>query len=97
MVEIKNSRFKPEYAGQLNFYLAAVDSKLKRKHDNPSIGLVLCREKNRLVAEYSLRNIKTPIGVSEFKLVRDVPRELRPSLPTIAELETELGTKKRNR
>lgn len=97
VVEIKNSRFKPEYAGQLNFYLAAVDAKLRREHDNPSIGLVLCREKNRLVAEYSLRNIKTPIGVSEFQLVRNVPKELRPSLPTIAELETELGAKKENR
>ena len=93
VVEIKNSRFKPEYAGQLNFYLAAVDDKLRREHDNPSIGLVLCREKNRLVAEYSLRNIKTPIGVAEFKLVKDVPRELRPSLPTIAELEAELSSK----
>lgn len=91
VVEIKNSRYKPEYTGQLNFYLAAVDDKLRREHDNPSIGLVLCREKNRLVAEYSLRNIKTPIGVAEFKLVKNVPRELRPSLPTIAELEAELG------
>ena len=93
VVEIKNSRFKPEYAGQLNFYLAAVDDKLRREYDNPSIGLVLCREKNRLVAEYSLRNMNTPIGVAEFKLVKNVPKELRPSLPTIAELEAELGDK----
>lgn len=93
VVEIKNCRFKPEYAGQLNFYLAAVDAKLRREHDNPSIGLVLCREKNRLVAEYSLRNMKTPIGVAEFKLVKNIPKELRASLPTIAELETELGSK----
>lgn len=91
VVEIKNSRFKPEYAGQLNFYLAAVDAKLRQEHDNPSIGLVLCREKNRLVAEYSLRDIKTPIGVAEFKLLKNVPKELRSSLPTIAELEAELG------
>lgn len=93
VVEIKNSRFKPEYAGQLNFYLAAVDEKLRREHDNPSIGLVLCREKNRLVAEYSLRNMNTPIGVAEFKLVKNIPKELRSSLPTIAELEAELGDK----
>jgi predicted nuclease of restriction endonuclease-like (RecB) superfamily len=93
VVEIKNSRFKPEFAGQLNFYLAAVDAKLRREHDNHSIGLVLCREKNRLVAEYSLRNMKTPIGVAEFKLVKSVPKELRSSLPTIAELEAELGSK----
>ena len=91
VVEIKNSRFKPEYAGQLNFYLAAVDDKFRREHDNPSIGLVLCREKNRLVAEYALRNMNTPIGVAEFKLVRNIPKGLRPSLPSIEELEAELG------
>lgn len=94
VIEIKNTKFKPEYAGQLNFYLAAVDDQLKHPLDKPSIGLILCKERNRLVAEYALRNLQTPIGIAEFQLVKAIPAELRSSLPSIEELEAELGGSK---
>lgn len=90
VIELKTGKFKPEYAGKLNFYLSAVDDKLKTEHDNPSIGIILCKEKNKLVAEYALKDMTKPIGVSEYKLLQDIPEELRSSLPTIEELEEEL-------
>ena len=67
VIELKTGDFKPEYAGQLNFYLSAVDGILKKEQDNPSIGLLLCKSKNNVVAEYSLKDISKPIGVSEYK------------------------------
>ena len=72
VIELKTGDFKPEYAGQLNFYLSAVDGILKKEHDNPSIGLLLCKSKNNLVAEYSLKDISKPIGVSEYKVTSDI-------------------------
>lgn len=90
VIELKAGAFKPEYAGKLNFYLSAVDDLLKREHDNPSIGIILCKTKNKIKAEYALRDINKPIGVSEFKLVESIPEELKTSLPTIEELEKEL-------
>jgi hypothetical protein len=74
--------FRPEYAGKMNFYLAVVDDLLRHPSDKPSIGLVLCKAKNRIVAEYALRSITTPIGISEFTL--------RGALPTVEEIEAEL-------
>ena len=68
VIELKTGDFKPEYAGQLNFYLSAVDGILKKEQDNPSIGLLLCKSKNNVVAEYSLKDISKPIGVSEYKI-----------------------------
>lgn len=91
VVELKAVAFKPEHAGQLNFYLAAVDAQIKAPDDNPTIGLLLCKTQNRLVAEYALSGIDKPIGVAAYDLVRDLPERLSTSLPAIEELEQELG------
>lgn len=91
VIELKNGPFKPEYAGKLNFYLTALDEEVKTPEDNPSIGLMLCKDKNNIVAEYALRGMSQPIGVSEFKLTGNLPEELKKSLPTIEEMEAELG------
>ena len=92
VVELKTTPFKPEYAGQLNFYLSAVDAQVKQPDDQPTIGLLLCREKNRLVAEYALRGMAKPIGVAEYQLLREVPAPLVSDLPSIERIEAELGS-----
>ena len=91
VVELKASAFKPEHAGQLNFYLSAVDAQIKTDDDKPTIGLLLCRTQNRLVAEYALSGIEKPIGVAEYQLLRALPRPLDTSLPSIEEIEAELS------
>lgn len=91
VVELKATEFKPEHAGQLNFYLTAVDRQVKAPDDNPTIGLLLCKTKSQLIAEYALSGIEKPIGVAEYELVRALPKELVTSLPTVEELESELG------
>lgn len=93
VVELKAVEFEPEFAGKLNFYLSAVDAKMKGEHDNPTIGLLICKTKNDLVVEYALRNVHTPIGVAEYetKIVSSLPKDLKGSLPTVEELETELS------
>ncbi len=90
VIELKSGKFKPEYAGKLNFYLSAVDSQLKKEIDNPSIGILLCKAKDKIEAEYSLRDINKPIGISEFKLTEAIPDDLKSKLPTIEELESQL-------
>ncbi len=90
VIELKNTRFIPEFAGKLNFYLSAVDSLLKDGTDNPTIGILLCRDKNNIEAEFALRDINKPMGVSEIQLVENLPENLKSSLPTIDELEKEL-------
>ena len=95
VVELKTTPFKPEYAGQLNFYLSAVDAEVKRADDEPTIGLLLCREKNRLVAEYALRGMAKPIGVAEYQLIREVPPPLVSDLPSIEQIEAELASDER--
>ena len=90
VIELKTGKFKPEYAGKLNFYLSAVDDILKTDMDNPSIGIILCKEKNRLVAEYSLKDMTKPIGVSEYKLLEKIPEDLKGTLPSIEEIEETL-------
>jgi predicted nuclease of restriction endonuclease-like (RecB) superfamily len=90
VVELKATPFKPEYAGQLNFYLSAVDAQVKADDDHPTIGLLLCKENNRLVAEYALRGIAKPMGVAEYQLLREIPAGLKPSLPSIDQIEAEL-------
>lgn len=90
VIELKNTSFMPEYAGKLNFYLSAVDSILKEKEDKPSIGILLCRDKNNIEAEFALRDINKPIGVSEFELTQTLPENLQSSLPSIEELESNL-------
>nr|WP_176704156.1 PDDEXK nuclease domain-containing protein [Pseudomonas sp.]QDK64828.1 restriction endonuclease-like (RecB) protein [Pseudomonas sp.] len=91
VVELKATAFKPEHAGQLNFYLAAVDAQIKADDDKPTIGLLLCKQQNRLVAEYALSGIDKPIGVAEYQLLRDLPETLGRNLPSIAEIEAELA------
>jgi len=91
VVELKATGFKPEYAGQLNFYLSAIDAELKGPADNPTIGLLLCKERNRTVAEYALRDIGKPLGVAQYQLVRAIPESLATGLPTIEQIEAELG------
>ncbi|WP_434110807.1 PDDEXK nuclease domain-containing protein [Paraburkholderia caffeinilytica] len=90
VVELKTTPFKPEYAGQLNFYLSAIDAQVKAQEDQPTIGLLLCKEKNRLVAEYALRGVAKPMGVAEYQLMREVPESLETDLPTIDQIEAEL-------
>lgn len=92
VVELKATDFKPEHAGQLNFYLTAVDRQIKAPEDNPTIGLLLCKTQDRLVAEYALHGIDKPIGVAEYELVRALPERLVNSLPTVEELESELAS-----
>lgn len=87
VIELKTGDFKPEYAGQLNFYLSAVDGILKKEHDNPSIGLLLCKSKNNLVAEYSLKDISKPISVSEYKVTSNLPDDLEDQLPSIEDIQ----------
>ena len=90
VVELKVGPFEPEYAGKMNFYLAAVDDQLRREGDQPSIGLILCKERNRVVVEYALRGTNQPIGVAAYRLTETLPQTLRGALPSAAELEREL-------
>ena len=87
VIELKTGEFKPEYAGQLNFYLSAVDGILKKDQDNPSIGLLLCKSKNNVVAEYSLKDISKPIGVSEYKVTSSLPDDLEKQLPSVEDIQ----------
>jgi predicted nuclease of restriction endonuclease-like (RecB) superfamily len=90
VIELKATSFKPEHAGQLNFYLAAVDAQIKAADDQPTIGLLLCKKHNRLVAQYALSGIAKPIGVAEYELMQALPEPLDVGMPTIAEIEAEL-------
>ena len=90
VVELKKGKFKPEYSGQVNFYCSVVDGVLAQKEDKPTIGLILCQEKNEIVAEYSLRNMSQPIGISEYQLTEILPKEFESCLPTIEMIENEL-------
>jgi predicted nuclease of restriction endonuclease-like (RecB) superfamily len=95
IVELKSGSFKPEYAGKMNFYLSAVDDLMRHVDDHPTIGLILCRAKNRIIAEYALRDLRKPIGVSEWKtkIVESLPKRLRGKLPSKEEIEKELQKK----
>lgn len=96
VVELKTVKFKPEFAGQLNFYVSAVDGVLKSESDNATIGILICKSKNDTVVEYALKDIHKPIGVSEYVITQNLPDEFKSSLPSIAEIEAELndGTNK---
>ena len=87
VIEVKNGGFKPEYAGQLNVYLSAVDGILKKEQDNPSIGLFLCKSKNNVAAECSLKDISKPMGVSEYKITSSLPDELEKPLPSVEDIQ----------
>lgn len=90
VIELKDTEFKPEYIGKLNFYCSAVDDVLCREGDNRTIGLLLCKTKDRIKAEYALRDIQKPIGISDYELGQVLPKNFRGSLPTIEEIEKEL-------
>ncbi len=91
VIELKSGKFQPEYTGKLNFYLNLLDDFYKSPEDNKSIGLLLCQERNKVVAEYSLKGIDKPIGVSEYDLIKSIPENLKPNLPTVEEIEHELS------
>lgn len=90
VIELKRGAFKPEYAGKMNFYCSVVDDVLKHETDAPTIGLILCQQQNEVIAEYALRGVDKPIGVSTFELTRALPAELESSLPSIEQIEREL-------
>ena len=90
VIELKITDFEPEHAGKLNFYIKAVDEQLRGPNDQATIGILLCKSKDRMVAEYALSDINKPIGVSEYQLTQSLPEALKPSLPSIAEIEAEL-------
>jgi predicted nuclease of restriction endonuclease-like (RecB) superfamily len=89
VIELKAGKFKPEHLGQLGFYLTAVDRQVKSEHDNPTVGLLLCKSKNKVVAEYALGDKTQPMGIAEYKLLEALPAELQTSLPSIEQLERE--------
>jgi hypothetical protein len=91
VIELKAGKFKPEHLGQLGFYLTAMDRQVKNEHDNPTIGLLLCKSKNKVVAEYALGDKTQPMGIAEYKLLESLPAELQTSLPSIEQIERELA------
>ncbi|MFH0968500.1 MAG: PDDEXK nuclease domain-containing protein [Methanobacteriota archaeon] len=91
VIELKAHEFRPEYAGKLNFYLSAVDDLIRQEGDNPTIGILLCKQKNEAIAEYSLRDLNKPIGVSEYELTKVLSEELQKKLPSIEDLEATLN------
>lgn len=91
VIDLKRGKFKPEYAGKINFYCNVVDDHLRHASDQPTIGLILCQDKNSVVAEYALRGMNKPIGVSQYELTRALPEEFKSSLPSIEVLEAELS------
>jgi predicted nuclease of restriction endonuclease-like (RecB) superfamily len=92
VVDLKKGDFKPEYAGKMNFYCSVVDDQVRHEEDAPTIGLILCQTKDRILAEYALRDINKPIGVADYELTRALPAELESSLPSIEDIEAELSS-----
>ncbi|NMR20664.1 YhcG family protein [Cellulomonas fimi] len=90
VVELKAGTFEPEYLGRLGFYLTAVDAQVKHEHDGATIGLLLCKSKDKVVAEYALRGTAQPLGVAEYQLVESLPEQLQVAMPTIEQIEAEL-------
>jgi predicted nuclease of restriction endonuclease-like (RecB) superfamily len=90
VIDLKMTKFLPEHAGKMNFYLSAVDDLLRHPDDEPTIGIILCKTKSRVIAEYALRDTRKPIGVSAYLLTESLPAELKKSLPSIAQLEAQL-------
>lgn len=95
VVELKARKFEPKDVGQLNFYLTAIDKQMRKPGDNPTIGLLLCKTKNNLIAEYALQDVKKPIGIAGYtaKIVESLPKNLKGSLPTVEEIEAKLEQK----
>lgn len=93
VIELKGGKFKPEHLGQLGFYMTAIDRQVKNEQDNPTIGLLLCKSKNKIVAEYALGDKSQPMGIAEYKLIESLPAELQTSLPSIEQIERELASR----
>lgn len=93
VVELKIGEFKPEYVGKMNFYLTAVDELLKQEHDQASIGLILCKQANKIIAEYAIRDTQKPIGIAKYRLIKSVPAKLRDYLPTKTALKKSIKDK----
>ncbi|MCK5242837.1 DUF1016 family protein [bacterium] len=93
VIDLKKGGFKPEYAGKMNFYCNVVDNQLRHEKDNPTIGLILCQEKKIILAEYTLRGVAKPIGVSEYELTRALPAKLKSALPSVEVIERALSKK----
>ena len=91
VIELKIGDFEPEHAGKLNFYIKAIDEHLRKEADQPTIGILLCKNKDRLVAEYALSDIQKPIGISEYHSTQSLLENLQSKLPSIEEIENELG------
>lgn len=90
VIDLKIGEFQPEFVGKMNFYLSAVDEELKHKDDQPSIGIILCKTKNKVIVEYALRDTNKPMGVSTYQVTESLPKRLKGNLPTVEELESEL-------
>ena len=90
VVELKTEKFKPEFAGKLNFYVTAVNKELKSEKDNQTIGILICKDKDNVVAEYSLENISEPIGISKYEISKVLGKEFKSSLPSIEEIENSI-------
>ena len=90
VIELKAGKFIPEFAGKLNYYLSAVDSQLRKSGDNPTIGILLCKKKDKIDVEYALRDIYKPMGISEYILTSAIPEDIKTQLPSVEELEREL-------
>lgn len=90
VVELKTDKFKPEYAGKLNFYVSSIDAEIKGELDNPTIGILICKSKNDTVVEYALKDMSKPLGISEYQLTQILPTEFESSLPSIEDIEKEL-------
>ena len=93
VIELKTTSFQPEFAGKMNFYLSAMDDLMAHPDDKPSIGIILCQDKNKMIVEYALRDSKKPIGVSSYRLTETLPKKLAGQLPTALELKNELKSK----
>ena len=96
VIELKNTEFKPEYAGKVNFYLSAVDDLIKSELDNPSIGLILCREKDKISVEYALKDINKPIGVSSYEISKFLPKDIAKELPTEEDINLHIDIEENN-
>ena len=96
VVELKANSFKPEYTGQIGFYVTAVDEQLKKEYDNPTIGLLLCRDKDRLTVDYSLKSTNVPIGVSSFEIEKYIPKDILEKLPTEEDINFHMNIENEN-
>lgn len=96
VIELKAGKFKPEYTGKLNYYMSAVDTQLRRADDNPTIGILLCKKKDKIDVEYALRDIHKPMGISEYKLADAIPENIKSQLPSVEEIELELEKRQQN-